>query len=243
MPQGFIPPTTKRGYMDANAPGIGRGFNINDFRSHRDHEGILRTHDFHVEIPWPEGLIRTAAFTNIQRNLELTCDTINFPATSLHTYKVHRYSYGALETKPLLPVFSELQCTFLCDQQSQLWQFFHKWMQIAVNYDFDDNPITNGTMAVYEISYKHEYAVDMFLYIYNPLGDLVRKVGFREAYPVSVQDIGLNWGERDRYIKVPVVFTFFDWNEEVVTGQQGQTTSTPTQTPNINAPNIGSGLG
>jgi hypothetical protein len=223
--------TTKRGYMTPPSPGAGtgqsgatsgnsRGFNINDFRAHRDQVGILRNHDYHIEIPLPEGLIRNAALTDIARNIELTCDSVNFPATGLQTYKVQRYSYGASETKPTVPIFANLECTFLCDQKSNLWKFFHDWMQVAVNYDFDPNPVIGGTMAVYEISYKHEYAVDMYLYIYDPFGTLVRKVGFRESYPIAVQDVVLSWAVRDQLVRIPVSFTFFDWNEyDVLTGQ------------------------
>jgi hypothetical protein len=204
---------TQRGAVDG-----GRGFNINDFRAYRDNAGILRTHDYHIEIPFPDGLQRTAALTGIARDLELTCDSVNFPSTSPLSYRVQRYSYGAFEQRPTTPAFSDLQCTFVTDQYSQLWQFFHRWLQVAVNYDFDAYQTTGGQMDVYEVSYKHEYAVDMKLWIYNPLGELVRKVGFREAWPKAVNDTLLNWAARDQLIRIEVAFAFFDWSDENIVG-------------------------
>lgn len=230
---GNTPATSKRSAV--NDPQGGRGFNVSDFKAHRNKIGILRTHDFHIEIPWPEGLSRDASLTDIARNLELTCDTVNFPGTALQTHTMQRYSYGAFETRPTAPAFNELACTFMCDQYANLWRFFHRWMQVAVNYDFDLNPTATGTMAVYEISYRHEYAVDMFLYIYNPLGTLVRKVGFRSAYPIAVPDVQMNWAARDQMIKIPVTFSFIDWSEFSVTG--GQAAPLPT------TPGSGSGIG
>jgi hypothetical protein len=200
--------------MPLARPPTERGFNIGAFRAHRNHIGLLRTHDFHVEIPRPKGLIRSGILTDTIRNIELTCDSINFPATAALSYKVQRYGYGALETKPTIPMFSNLECTFMCDQDSQLWKFFHDWLRLAVNFDFSSNPIVGGNMDIYEISYKHEYAVDMKLYIYEPSGILVRKVGFRQAYPIAVSDVALSWSMGNQMIKVPVQFTFFDWNEE-----------------------------
>lgn len=183
-----------------------RGFSIAEFSAYKDKAGILRTHDFHIEIPWPQALVGNR---QIVRDLELVCDNINFPGTGANIAKVQRYSYGAMESRPTFPQFSDLQCTFMTDRETNIWQFFHRWMQLVVNYDFDQFQASHA----YEIGYKDEYAVDMFLYIYDPHGTLVRKVGFRQAFPIMVHDIGFNWAKANEMVRVQVQFAFMDWTE------------------------------
>lgn len=189
-----------------------RGFNISDFRSHRDKVGIIRSHDFHLEIPWPLALIDTTGQIGMHRNIELMVDQCNFPATGANIHKLQRYSYGATETRPTSPQFSDLSLTVMTDQYSIIWQFLHRWMQLTVNYDFNRFQIQDA----YEISYSDEYTVDMFLYIYNPQGTLVRKVGFRRAFPTSIGDIPFNWARMNEMVKIPVNFAFTDWSEESI---------------------------
>ena len=191
----------------------GRGFNVTDFRAYKDKAGLLYKHDFHVEMPFPKGMNDRGKYNYTWHNIELACDTCNFPATALKTYNVQRYSYGAMQKNPTISSFSDLHCTFLCDRESKIWQFFHDWMRLVVNYDFERNSVSGGTMDVYEISYRQDYEVDLFLYIYDAVGTLVRKVGFRSAYPVLVEDIPMDWAGRNQYIKVPVTFSFIDWTE------------------------------
>jgi hypothetical protein len=37
-----------------------------------------------------------------------------------------------------------------------------------------------------------------------------------EAFPISMGDIPLNWGDTNSLIKIPVTFTFFTWRNEAV---------------------------
>lgn len=201
-----------------------RGFNISDFKAFRDSRSVLRTHDYLMEIPIPTGLRGSAtdqgALVEANHSIEFSCESVNFPLTGIYTHGVQRYSYGAIETKPLLPKFGPLQCMFVSDSEAHLYKFFHEWIKTAVNYEFRETQYTNGVATAYEINYKLEYAVDMNLYMYDPHGTLVRHIGFREAYPTDVGDVQLSWGRLNEIVKIPVAFTFFDWHEyQVVNGQ------------------------
>jgi hypothetical protein len=196
-----------------------RGFKVSEFSAYQNAVGHLRTNAFLIVIPqFPPGMTRFPNLLPVQKYLEFTCDQVNFPSTGVETYNVQRYSYGAIETKPTIPRFNHLECTFICDRQTDVLEFFHEWIRVAVNYDFGDsiNSISTsigGHGAVpYEIGYKEEYAVDMFLKIYDELGQQQKHIRFREAYPTMVGDIPLSWGRKDELMKIPVSFTFFDWH-------------------------------
>jgi hypothetical protein len=206
----------------------GRGFNVSSFVGYRKAVGHLRTNTFLVVIPWPLGMKNNTTLLQSERNMELACDSINFPLTGVVTYQVQRYSYGAVEFNPTINKFSPLQCTFICDQEAQVQKFFHEWIKTTVNYDFYDSIIDpagttiGGTSAMpYEIGYREEYSVDIFLHIYDQYGTEQRIIRFREAYPTDVGDVSLSWNRKDEYMKIPVTFTFIDWSDMQIHGQSG----------------------
>lgn len=197
----------------------GRGFNIGNFAAFRNNAGLLKSHDFHIVITWPAALLRLPEFLAVERNMELICDSINFPSVGAATYNVQRYSYGAIETKPTIPKFSPLQATFTCDEPAAIYKYFHAWVKATVNYDFGtsiaspSSTLVTGSATPYEISYKEEYMSDLYLHIYDQYGNEVRRVMFREAYPTDVGDVLFSWGRQNEYVKLPVVFTFVDMQD------------------------------
>ena len=202
-----------------------RGFNIADFKSVISRQGLLHSHSYIVVIPYPEGLQRTAtparprqpAFQAVSRNLEYICDAVMWPSTGLDLYPVQRYSYGAIEMKPTTPKFSVIQCSFICDASADVPRLFSDWIRVAVNYDFDGGIAENNNgKYAYEIAYKPDYAVDMFIYQYDNEGNQVRNTLFREAFPVEIGQQVLSWGKINDIIKIPVTFSFTDWQEQAI---------------------------
>jgi len=194
-----------------------RGFNIASFKAYMSSAGLMRNHDYLAVFPYPSGMLRNPVLIQTERNLEFACASINFPSTGMHTYRVQRYSYGAVETKPTIPKFNTLQCDFYCDENANVQRFFHEWVKTAVNFDFGNGSIVSPTAASgatpYEISYKPDYAVDVHLQMYDPYGNMVREISFREAYPIGVDDIMMSWGRQNEVMRIPVNFTFMDWTE------------------------------
>jgi hypothetical protein len=187
-----------------------RGFNAANFSAYLKQTEVLKTHDYILEIPVPPQMPQTG-FT--QRNVEFACDSVNFPMMGLVTYNGQRYSYGPIEANPTLNKFSPLTCTFICDKAATIDKFFRTWLQKVANYDLYNsisatNTIVGGT--AYEIGYTNEYAVDIYLRVYDETGVQERYMRFREAYPVEISDIGLGWGRLNEIMKIPVVFSFTD---------------------------------
>lgn len=203
----------------------GRGFNIADFKSYISSAGVMRNNHFLAIFPYPRGMLRTPDLITTERNLEFACDLFAFPSTGMHTYPVQRYSYGPVEMKPTSPKFSPLQCTFYCDMQTNVQRFFHEWVKTAVNFDFGEGSIVTATAdsgaVPYEISYMHDYAVDIHLQMYDEHGNMVKEIRFREAWPTDVGDVVLSWGRQNEIAKIPVAFHFTDWSDVTTTGATG----------------------
>lgn len=209
--------TTGANDARATTTTTGAGFNVAVFSAFLNSAGILRNNNFIVKIPFPSVLQRTTEFDTTDKSIQLACDTVTFPDSGVHTFKMQRYAYGAYEDRPLFPRFSPLTCTFICDQQAGMQKFFHEWIKTICNYDFANGiqatsaTTTGGAMSVYEISYKSEYAVDIELELFNPIGEKVRHVQFRDAFPAGVHQVPLSWAAREGFIKIPVTFAFTDW--------------------------------
>jgi len=226
------------GWVDNMPDKTTQGFNISRFKSHVDKTGLLRNNHFLVRIPFPASMQDHGInFTNSNRDIEMVCDTTTFPMTGLQTYNIQRYGYGGAETRPSIPIFGPLQCTFICDRDANMQKFFHEWMKTIVNNDFHQTPAPSTTtilkngrdlgpytpipMYVYELSYKSSYAVDLQLLMFKDAGNeqapnVVRQINFRDAYPAAVADIPLSWARQNDFIKVPVVFAYTDWFEEPI---------------------------
>jgi hypothetical protein len=203
--------------MPEESGGRLQGFSITNFNAFRGEVGILRTHDYLVELPTIRGL-STEVFPNkmsIEEGLELTCDAVNFPLTSLDTYGVRYRGYGVTERRPTTPKFGPIQCTFVTDRQAMEYRYFQEWMKVACNYYNSENDTNSGTAQPYELSYRADYVVDFKLYMFDQMGNLIRVIKFREAFPVQVGDVQFSWGRLNELVKVPVTFQFTDWDDEV----------------------------
>lgn len=199
-------------------------FNISDFKVINEAIGNARYYNYEVYLTLPDALRETAAvyYNPVKDLIRFSVDSVNFPSTGSQVYNVRRYGYGALERKPVFPTFNQIQMTIQLDEQTKYQTFFHDWSRRVTNFDFDTGGSSSpsyyrgaaGTQLYsYEIGYKLDYSVDLMLQIYNSMGEQVKTIFFREAYPVTVADINYAWGHENDYVKLPVMFTFFDWYE------------------------------
>lgn len=217
-------------------------FNVNELSAEVAKNGIMRNNKFLVTFPMPLSLRGTTGFsqlTDTNRVLSLYCEGSNLPGIALLMEEVRRYGYGPNEKKPYAPIFTDVNLTFRGDASGNIWTFMNAWMKCSVNYesrgDFTtpSGPISNQYPN--EVGYKYDpsnnegYATDTTISMFNDIGDETIRVVLREAFPIFVGDIPLNWSARSDYMKIPVTLSFFDWyNALVPTNNVG---NTPTQQP------------
>ncbi|MDR3502879.1 MAG: hypothetical protein P4L79_09875 [Legionella sp.] len=195
--------------------------------------GFLSPAHFQVQIIPPPALLallsstNTSAFATTAGMLPFFCEAAQIPGVELATSNIHRYGYGPVEKKPYAVNFSEVNLRFLGDGMGEIWNFFQAWIKLIVNFDARNSintatstiaGTTSGTVYPYEIAYKEDYAIDLAIYIYDKASNKTISLILREAYPLFLGDIKLEWMGAKEIMKIPVTFTFVDWYNEMLAG-------------------------
>jgi len=191
------------------------GFNIEEFRSRIATRGIQKNNKFLVTFNAPltvKNFSQSFDANNIDRQLRFWTDSASIPGVMLATRQLLRYGYGAMEKKPVSPVFNDISFSIMNDGTTLNLIFFQEWIQYIVQYNASKSMgDTNDGNGVWEIEYKNNYMTDMNVMMFNDSGKQILNIVLREAYPIHVADIPLNWADNSNVQRVPVTFTFMDW--------------------------------
>lgn len=175
-----------------------------------------------VQFPLPIGMRgneKESELISTNRDLEFWCEGTNIPGIGLATHPVLRYGYGAVEKKPASPSFNDVNFSIIGDGKADNWTFFKSWISMINNFDLRNgiNPDTVNTkiagksQSPYELAYKYEYASDVNILVFDDTGKSTFDIILRDAYPIFLGDIQLNWSDNNTIMKIPVSFTFQDW--------------------------------
>lgn len=225
-------------------PAIGRGFDIDDFRSVMARKGVARNNLYKLIITPPPGLRGAAQALNMPtvpgdvEDITLMCDSITLPGVSLATSEARPYGYGPSELKAHTPIFQPISATFIVDAKGYTLSFFRNWMRGIVNYTTEGRAVhvaTVNNMKAFESEYKINYETNMELFALsgqtnssstNELNvDIVSKTVINRAFPLEIGSVQLNYGFNDQYLTLPVSFSYFDWYTENLdqSGNRGAT--------------------
>jgi hypothetical protein len=166
--------------------------NINEFKSSFTKD-LARTNRFDVQIPVPLTLIPYVASA---KSLTYRCETAQLPGRTFAT--TEQRTYGPIEKYPYLNTYGDLDLTFIVDDDMNQKVFFDAWM----NYI---NPLYNNNMR-----YKGDYSTTIVINQYNVANELTYSVNLIDAYPISINQMDLNWGD-DGYHKLSVTFAYTYW--------------------------------
>ena len=225
-----------------------QGFDVSTFRANINGSGLMRTNRFLVRIFVPPGMRTSPLLVGTAKYLEYWCEGINIPGVSLATNEVRRYGYGNYEKKPYVAVTNDVEISLISDAGAAIWTFFQQWVRMIVNFDMRNgiNPdVPNGVLAgqrPFQIAYKAEYVSDIQILVFNDHSttpELV--VVLREAYPIFVGDIRMNWADTNSIARIPVTLTMYDWYNTTL-AFNNESAADPTQT-DIFDPRKGSSLG
>ena len=127
------------------------------------------------------------------------CEAVSLPARHLMTTDVR--IFGEMLTLPHSPIYGQVQMTFIADGKMQLKEQFDSWM----NQVFDKRSR--------KFNYYENYIEEVEITVVDKAGDTSYIVKLHEAYPIQVQDVGLQYGTHD-YIRISVQFVY-KWAEEL----------------------------
>jgi len=196
-----------------NLPTPEQGFDVNSFRAQVFGEtGLLRKNLFLVTISFNGN-----SFGRIQpRQLMMYTESFVAPGIAIATSDdVRRYGTGPAAKYPYGAIFTDISANFLADGKGEILKLFQDWMKYIVNYDSSKNGITGSNGAEpYEVAYKDEYSATINVIIYDESANKIVTYTLNEAFPIFLGDIQLSWSDNDSIMRVPVTFTFRDWQTD-----------------------------
>jgi len=201
-------------------------FNIAEFKGNISSGGILQNNKFVVFIPIPPFIFQTF-FNDIGNALFNVTSSYNFlyraeqasiPGISIQTQDVRRMGMGVAEKMPYNVAFQDTSISFLADSKGDIHRFFYSWLSNIANF----KQSALGTIASafgfgssgpsYEVDYKSNYATDIYIFVFDNVGNMVKTITLYDAYPVSLSETPLDWSSTNTAMKINVGITFKQWS-------------------------------
>ncbi len=154
---------------------------------------LARTNKFDVNIPVPLTLI---PYLSSAKNLNYRCEAAQLPGRTFAT--LEQKTYGPIEKYPYLNTYTDIDLTFIIEDDMNQKIFFDAWM----NYI---NPLYNNNFR-----YKGDYSTVVSVNQYDVTNNLVYSVNLYDAYPISINQMDLDWSN-EAYHKLTVTFAYTYW--------------------------------
>jgi len=171
---------------------------LTDFKASFKTE-LARPARFDVQIAVP---LKLVTYLNTGRQLGLRCENAELPSKTLAT--TERKIYGPTEKHPYLTTFNDSTFTFMVSDDMKEKSFFDAWMNLI-------NP-----KATFDLSYKNDYATPITINQYNVKNDLTYSITLIDAFPVSVNQLDLDWSNENSYHKLAVTFAYYTWENNSI---------------------------
>ena len=157
---------------------------------------MARPARFNVMIPIP---IKLIAWRNIARTLSFRCENADLPSITLAT--TERKIYGPTEQQPYLRTYNTSSMTFMVTESMEEKKFFDAWVELI-------NP-----SSTYDTNYKSDYITPITVNQYNVNDQIVYSVTLVDAFPVSVNQLDLDWSNETSFHKLVVTFAYHTWEQ------------------------------
>jgi hypothetical protein len=202
-----------------NLPRAEQGFDINTFRSQIIGDtGLLKTNLFLVSIQFSQEFAQTQTqlMKVTPRTLMMFTEQCALPGISIGSEdQSRRYGTGVAEKMPFGVFFTDITLSFLADGNGEIMKMFHNWIKYIVNYDSRRNGPTGFNEAEpYEVAYKDNYSATIEITVFNESADKIITYTLNEVYPLFLGEVGMSWADNDSIMKIPVTFTYRDWQTD-----------------------------
>ena len=191
--------------------------------------------EFSAQIGSLEGLLLSSRFrvrahtpTGDSRFLEFFCETFNLPGVSIVTAPIRTLGYGVPTDAPLVPAYGEASMQCFTDSDGQVVEFFTRWQQSVVNYDYAPGRATtsrNSGAYPFQVSYASDYVGQVEFTSFDVAGFPTRIVTMHDAWPKSVGQTTFSWGAKDTLAMLPVQLAYRSWTSDDMKPRDAQNTS------------------
>jgi hypothetical protein len=191
-------------------------FNISEFSANIGRYGVLQNNKFLVFFTSPLP-VKLGSFSDVgnilntfstERMIQLRAEQARIPGLTIQSTDNKRYGLGTPQKMPYNVSFTDTSFTFLADADSEIHRYFYSWMTSVVDF--------NGTtlfrrVPSFTVEYKQNYATDIYIFVFDNYGNITQIVTLYDAYPNSLNDVGLDWGNPNSLMKITVGFTYNGW--------------------------------
>ena len=171
---------------------------INDFRASFKKD-LARPNRFDVNIPVP---ITLFPYLNTSRALTFRCDNTQLPSRTFSTTE-QKFGSNPVQKFPYQSSYNDITMTFLVSDDMSEKIFFDAWMEYinpSLSFDFNFKADYTSTLTVnqYDVTNKLSYSINLI-----------------DAFPVSVNQLDLDWSNDDVH-KLSVDFAYTYWQNNSI---------------------------
>jgi hypothetical protein len=152
--------------------------------------------DVFINVPPVISSLAGQSQRQVARSLRYNCESTNLPSRTFAT--TEQKTYGPIEKYPYLTTYNDLDITLIVDDAMSQKYIFDSWMEYI-------NPAFTN-----DFKYKEDYATVLTVNQYNLQNELVYAVDFFECYPISINQMDLDW-QLEGYHKLNVTFAYTRW--------------------------------
>lgn len=145
--------------------------------------------------------------------LSWRCEIAQLPGR--HFTTTEQKTYGPYEKFPYHSTYNDIDLTFIIDGDMKIKSFFDSWLDLV-------NP-TNS----WDVAYKDDYKSLITINQYDITNKLSYSISLMDAFPMSMNQMDLDWANSDGVHKLVVTFAYTYW----INNLQNTSTPPPTQTP------------
>jgi len=176
---------------------------ISEFKSSFSRD-VARTNRFDVNINIPFVML---PYISSARSLNYRCENANLPGRTFAT--TEQKTYGPIEKYPYLSTYNDMDLTFIVDDDMSQKLFFDGWLNY-INPQYNNN-----------LRFKGDYATIITINQYDVSNQLSYSVNLYDAYPISMNQLDLDWaGDGHHKLVVTFAYTYWQNNSTQALGMQ-----------------------
>lgn len=196
-------------------------FNINSFKEHISGSGYLKNNNFEVFVTTPAALQNTnlnslgttTPTDSIAANLRYRIEQVRIPGAALLSAEVQKYGIGPTQKMPFTAQLAETGFSVLVDQTAENWQFWYHWIRTVFEFNGTEpgSSIGSNKLPRYVAEYKENYSTTIQIVVYDEFGNAVQRVNLYEAFPTSIRELPLSWGDNQNLMRLAVSIAYTEY--------------------------------
>jgi len=155
-----------------------------------------------------------------ERMIYLRSEQVKIPGVAINASDNKRYGVGVNQKMPHTVQFTDISMTFLADQEGTIYRYFYSWINQVIDFNGSQNYAGRPS---YRVGYKDDYTTDIYIFVYDNVGNISKTITLIDAFPISMNEISLDWNGQNTTMKISVNFAYREWTVDNVNTAFGST--------------------